>query len=73
MIIQGMVDSCDFRGTTYDSPQLGGHVLCRGATGRVCCVMYMGMEEFEEGNYEFNTRAQAEEWAENYTNGSVDF
>ena len=39
------VTECDFTDRKYAEPVLGAWCLAQGATGRWCCVMYMGPEE----------------------------
>lgn len=45
MYVQGKVNECDFSDRKYDTAVDGVHVVAQGATGRWCCVMYMGPEE----------------------------
>lgn len=73
MVIEGWVRECDFTGVKYDEAVEGAHFLCRGATGRVCCVMHAGPEYVAENGIQFNTRTEAEEWAVSVPGGSVDF
>ena len=73
MYIAGKVTECDFSGKTYDKPVEGAHALARGATGRVCCVMYVGPEYLAEQGIKLSTREEAERWAESVQGGSVDF
>ena len=44
MNIKGYVTECDFTGKQYPKPVIGVHGICRGATGRWCCVMHTGPE-----------------------------
>jgi hypothetical protein len=42
MMVFGTITECDITGTKYPRPIQGIHCLARGATGRWCCVMYIG-------------------------------
>ena len=42
MMVFGMITACDISGTKYPRPVQGIHCLARGATGRWCCVLYIG-------------------------------
>ena len=44
MYVAMMVTECDMTGTKYDEPVLGAWAIARSATGRYCCVMYVGPE-----------------------------
>lgn len=47
--MQAFVQECDFTGTTYSTPVEGAWLLVKGASGRVCPVMFAG-PEYVEGN-----------------------
>ncbi len=52
MYLKAKVRECDFTGEKYDEPVDGAHCFARGATGRWCCVMYMGPAKLRESGIE---------------------
>ena len=44
MLMQAMIDECDFTDRKYDTPVEGAWLILQGATGRWCPVMYAGPE-----------------------------
>jgi hypothetical protein len=73
MYIKGKVDKCDFDDIEYGKMVDGAHMLARGATGRVCAVMWAGPEYLKRNNIELTSREDAEAWALNHHSGCVDF
>ena len=71
MYIQANVTECDYTDTKYDAPVPGAHVLCRGATGRVCVVMFVGPEWLADNAVVLSSREEAIAWAE--SEGWADF
>lgn len=57
-----MVTTCDLRTIDYDEPVEGAHIIARGATGRWCCVMWVGPEYLDENDIKTITRGEAEEF-----------
>jgi len=50
MFVKQKVNECDFTGRKYNSAVDGAGALAKGATGRVCVVMYAGPEYLAENN-----------------------
>jgi hypothetical protein len=42
MLVARKVNDCDFTGERFEEPQNGFAVICRGASGRYCEVMWGG-------------------------------
>lgn len=72
MVIEGMVNACDISGKKYGTYVKGGHALARGATGRVCCVLYLGPDYIKENNVTITSYEDAEKWAESEPGGYLD-
>jgi|3_EtaG_2_1085321.scaffolds.fasta_scaffold404139_1 hypothetical protein len=62
MYLKHKVPECDFKNIKYDEPVDGAYVLCRGATGRWCPVMFAGPEWLEENDIELVNFEEAEEY-----------
>jgi hypothetical protein len=61
MLMREMVPECDFTDRKYNPPVEGGWFLAQGATGRYCCVMYVGPEWLaEHPDHEVISRDEAE-------------
>lgn len=73
MLIASLVSECDFTDTKYATPVMGAHVLAQGATGRWCCVMWMGPEYLALTTQEVISREEAVRLALASENGSIDF
>jgi hypothetical protein len=58
------VYSCDFTDKTYPDGVQGAYALAQGATGRICCVMYVGPEFLAKNKITSVSYEQAEKWAE---------
>ena len=50
MLLEGLVNECDFYQKDYQGPVQGAWVLAQGATGRWCTVMYAGPEYLRDNN-----------------------
>ena len=48
MYMKHLVKECDITERTYETPVEGAYVLAQGATGRWCCVLYVGPEYIAE-------------------------
>lgn len=72
MFVEAFVPSCDINSIDYPKPVKGAYALAQGATGRWCCVMYVGPEYLEENSVEVLTREQAEARCE-AIGGEIDF
>ena len=73
MFMKEMVPMCDFTDKHYDRPVEGAWALARGATGRYCCVMFVGPEYLAENNIVPISREEAEARVEAEPNSWVDF
>lgn len=72
MFVEAFVPSCDITDTVYAKPVKGAYALAQGATGRWCCVMYVGPEYLEEKSIKVLTRDEAEAKCE-AIGGEIDF
>jgi hypothetical protein len=72
MMIEAMVWECDYTDRKFDDPVPGYHVFARGATGRVCCVMYVSKEAVGV-DQKINTIRELEAWAESVPGGYLDY
>ena len=72
MLIEAMIRECDWTGCKFDEEVLGYHAYARGATGRVCCVMYVSKEAVAKGQKIVNFE-ELKEWAESVPGGSLDY
>lgn len=50
MLLEGLVNECDFSGVDYQGPVQGAWVIAQGATGRWCAVMFVGPEYLRDNN-----------------------
>lgn len=76
MYIKRFVTDCDFTGEKFTSPQPGFAVICRGATGRYCEVMWGGETAMREQNIsaaDLLTKEQAYSLIEEKGDGYADF
>ena len=77
MVIKGYVPECDWSGRKYEEAVLGGHCIAPGATGRHCCVMYIGPEEIARQNVKVLDYEETEEYrqqiAEKFGWAAVEF
>ena len=48
MYVRESVTECDITGKKYEACVEGAHAVAQGATGRWCCVMYIGPEYIAE-------------------------
>ena len=72
MYMKATVNACDLTDTKYDTPVEGAYILARGATGRVCCVMFVGPEYLAENDITPKSREEATVWADSEPNGYLD-
>lgn len=75
MFVLAPVTECDFTGERFESPVQGIHCFSRGATGRVCCVMYGGPEQLARwgGPEKAATLEEVQAWAESEPGGYLDY
>lgn len=48
MYVRESVPECDITGKKYEANVQGAYAVAQGATGRWCCVMYIGPEYLAE-------------------------
>jgi len=73
-ILKTKVQECDVTGEAYPYPVEGAHIFDRGATGRVCCVMYAGPEYVDMQTEEaFSSLDDIKQWAESVPGGWLDY
>jgi hypothetical protein len=72
MLMQAMIQECDITGRRFSEPVSGYHVFARGATGRVCCVMYVSKEAISE-DQKISTLFEVVAWAESVPGGYLDY
>ena len=72
MLIEATIQECDITGRRFSEPVSGYHVFARGATGRVCCVMYVSKEAISE-DQQISTFEELEAWAESVPGGYLDY
>jgi hypothetical protein len=72
MMIEAMIQECDYTDRKFDDPVSGYHVFARGATGRVCCVMYVSKEAISE-DQQISSFEELEAWAESVPGGYLDY
>lgn len=70
MMIEGKIDQCDITGKTFTPPVTGYHMFARGATGRVCCVMYASKDAVSGTAVTYD---ELVEWAESVPGGYLDY
>ena len=74
MFMKEMVTECDFTDRKYDSPVEGAWALAQGASGRYCCVMFVGPEYLaEHPGHEIISREEAEARVEAQEGAWADF
>lgn len=72
MFVQALVPNCDFEDIQYEQPVKGAWAVAQGATGRWCCVMYVGPEWLEKSGQKVLTYDEAVAQAERL-GGEIDF
>ena len=50
MLVEGLVNECDFSGMSYQGTVQGAWLVVQGATGRWCTVMHVGPEYLRSNN-----------------------
>jgi hypothetical protein len=74
MFMKAMVPMCDLTGAEYRAPVEGAWVISKGASGRFCCVLYVGPEWLRDNGHEAMTREEVESIiAKDHPNAWIDF
>ena len=72
MFVKGFVDECDWSDRKYNPSVEGARGISQGATGRWCCVMFVGPEEIAKNNIKVISYEEAVAEC-NKIGGSIDF
>ena len=67
---KALVTECDCMSIEYDKPVMGAYVIAPGATGRWCCVMFVGPEFLKSENITPTDINQLREEVNNLGNGA---